>query len=212
MVSIYTNISVNVIVRLPHRRRGDSQGLQFFLALPADKQIRYYGTGWSNHHPSPSNRISKGLNHSMIIWTPICTKLPVNVIVTLPHLQGGDSPDQETLLAPSPDNQRLSTLRQKRFSRSKMKWWAIYTNFPVTVIVRPPQPQSRYSQGQGTFLAPSSDNQTRSHDIKYWNHHPSQLKVAPKGLSPSMINVWDIYTNLTVYARVKLPHSQSGDS
>ena len=35
---IYTNLPVNVIVRLPHPRSGDSQGQETFLALSADKQ------------------------------------------------------------------------------------------------------------------------------------------------------------------------------
>ena len=32
----------------------------------------------------------------------------------------------------------LSTLTPKGLSRSKMKWWAIYTNLPMDVIVRLP--------------------------------------------------------------------------
>ena len=60
----------------------------------------------------------------------------------LPHPQGGDSQGQETFLASSADKQTrnydiecsnhhpsLSTLRPKGLSHSKMKWWAIYTNF-----------------------------------------------------------------------------------
>ena len=36
----------------------------------------------------------------------------------------------------------------------------IYTNLAVNAIVRLHHPQSRDSQGQETFLAPSADNQT----------------------------------------------------
>ena len=70
----------------------------------------------------------------------IYTNLPVYVIVRLPHNRSGDSQGQETFLAPSADKQTrnydiecsnhhlsLSTLRPKGLSRSKMKWWAIYT-------------------------------------------------------------------------------------
>ena len=38
------------------------------------------------------------------------------------------------------------------------KWWAIYTNLPVSDIVRLPDPRSGNSQGQETFLAPSTRN------------------------------------------------------
>ena len=82
----------------------------------------------------------------------IHTKLPVNAIVRQSHPRGRDSQGQETFLAPSPDKQTrnydtecsnhhpsLSTLRPKGLSHSKMKWWAIYTNLPVDVIVRLPQ-------------------------------------------------------------------------
>ena len=34
----FTNLPVNVIVRLPHPRSGDSQGQETFLAPSADKQ------------------------------------------------------------------------------------------------------------------------------------------------------------------------------
>ena len=69
----------------------------------------------------------------------IYTSLPVNAIIRLPHPQSGDSQGQETFSAPSADKQTcicdtecsnhhpsFSTLRPKRLSRSKMKWWAIY--------------------------------------------------------------------------------------
>ena len=61
---------------------------------------------------------------------------PVTAIVRLPHPWRGDSQGQETLLAPSADNQTrnyddikcsnhhpsLSTLKSKGLSHSKMKW------------------------------------------------------------------------------------------
>ena len=43
-IYIYTNLPVNAIVRLPHPRRGDSQGQETFLAPSADKQTRIYDT------------------------------------------------------------------------------------------------------------------------------------------------------------------------
>ena len=43
-IYIYTNLPVNAIVRLPHPRRGDSQGQETFLAPSADKQTRNYDT------------------------------------------------------------------------------------------------------------------------------------------------------------------------
>ena len=37
-IYIYADLPVNDIVRLPHRRSGDSQGRETFLAPSADKQ------------------------------------------------------------------------------------------------------------------------------------------------------------------------------
>ena len=45
-----------------------------------------------------------------------------------------------------------------------MKWWAIYTNLPISDTVRLPHPRSEDGQGQGTFLALSADKQTRNYD------------------------------------------------
>ena len=42
----------------------------------------------------------------------------------------------------------------------------IYTNLPVTAIVRLPHPQSGDSQGQETFLTPSADKQTLNYDTE----------------------------------------------
>ena len=41
-VYIFTNLPVNVIVRLPHPRSGDSQGQETFLAPSANKETRNY--------------------------------------------------------------------------------------------------------------------------------------------------------------------------
>ena len=57
MVSyIYANLPQNSIVRLSHPRRGDSQGLETFLAPFTDMQTRNYDTDCSNHHPSQSQQ------------------------------------------------------------------------------------------------------------------------------------------------------------
>ena len=103
--------------------------------------------------------------HYIYIYIYIYINLPVDYIVRLPHPRSGDSKGQETFLATSADKQTrnydtecsnhhpfLSTLRPKELSRRKMKWWAIYTNLPVDVLVRLPHPQSGDSQGQETFL------------------------------------------------------------
>ena len=46
-------------------------------------------------------------------------------------------------------------------------------NLLVSDIVKLPHPRSGDSQGQETILAPSADKQTRNHDTKCSNHHPS---------------------------------------
>ena len=68
------------------------------------------------------------------IYIYICTNLPVNAIVGLPHPWSRDSQGQETFSAPSADKQThnydtecsnhhpsLSTLRSEGLSQSKMK-------------------------------------------------------------------------------------------
>ena len=143
----------------------------------------------------------------------------------LPHPRSGDSQGYETFLAPSADKQThnydiecsnqhpsLSTLRPKGLSRSMMKWWAIYTNLPVSAIVRLLHPRSGDSQGQETFLPPSADKQTRNYDTECSNHHPSLSTLRPRGLSRSMLKSWAIHTNLSVNAIVRLLHPRSGDS
>ena len=63
MVSdIYTNLPVNIIVRLLHPRSGDSHGQETFLASSADKQTRNYDADCSNHHLSLSTLESKGID------------------------------------------------------------------------------------------------------------------------------------------------------
>ena len=42
----------------------------------------------------------------------------------------------------------------------------IYTNLPVSDLVGLSHPQSGDSQGQETFLAPSTDKQTRNYDTE----------------------------------------------
>ena len=184
--AIHTNLPVDVLVRLSHPRNGNSQGQETFLAPYADKQIRNYGIECSNHHPSLSTLRLKGLSSSKMNWWSINTNLTVDVIVRQPHPRKGDSQKQETFLARSADkNTRnydiecwnhhpsLSTLRTKRLSLSKTKWWALYTNLPMDFIVRLPHPRNGDIQGRDTFLAPSAEKSTRNYDIECSNHHRS---------------------------------------
>ena len=149
------------------------------LAPSADKKIRNYDIEWYTHDPSLLTLRPKGLRHSKMKWWAVHTNLPVDVIFTLPHPRNRDSQNHETSLAPSADkptrnyhieysNQHpfLSTLRPNGFSRSEMKWWAIYTNLSMDDIVRLSHPQSRDSQNQEMFLPPSTDKQTRNYDIE----------------------------------------------
>ena len=85
--AIYTNIPVDVIVRLPHPQSGDSQSQETFLASSADKQTHNYDIERSNHHPSLSRLRPKRLSPSKMKWSPIYTNLPMDVIVRLPHRQ-----------------------------------------------------------------------------------------------------------------------------
>ena len=48
-----------------------------------------------------------------------------------------------------------------------------------------PHPRSGDSQGKETFLAPSTDKQTRNYDKKCSNHHPSLSTLRSNGLSHS---------------------------
>ena len=82
----------------------------------------------------------------------------------------------------------------------------------MNVTVRLPHPQSRDSQGQETFLAPSADKQTCNFYIECSNHHAYLSTLSPKGLSSSKIKWQSIYTNLPVNSIFRLPHPWSGDS
>ena len=133
-LAIYTNLAMDVIVRLSHPRSGDIQNQETFLEPSAEKPTRNYDIECSNHHPSLPNLRPKGLSCSKMKWLPIYTNLPMDVIVILPHLRSGHSHGQETFLAASADKRTrnydiessnrqhsLSTLRPNRLSRSKMK-------------------------------------------------------------------------------------------
>ena len=223
--AIYTYLPVDVTVRLPHPRSRYSYGQEKFLAYSVDEQTRNYDTEDWNHHPSRSTLKPKGLSHSKIKWSAIYRNWPVDVIVTLSHPRSRDSQSQETLWAPSPDKQThnydtecskhhpsLSTTRPKGLSRSEMKWWGIYTNLQVDLIVRLPHPRSRDSQGQEPFLEPSVEKQTRNYDTQCSNNHPFLSTLRPKTWRRSKMKWWAIYTNLSVDVIVTLPHPRSRDS
>ena len=197
-LAIYTNLPMDVIVRLPHPRSGDSQGQETFLSPSAGQQTRNYDTESSNHHPSLSKLRRNGLTRSKMKWWAIDTNLPMDVKVRLPHPRSGDSQGHETLFAPSAykstlnydtecsnHNPSLSILSPKGLGRSKMKWWAMYTNLPVVVIVRLAYPLCGDSQRRETCLASSADKQTRKYDIECSNHQPSLSTLRPKGVSRS---------------------------
>ena len=190
--AINTNFPVDVIVRLPHPRSGDSHGQETFLTPSVDKPTCNYDIECSKHQPSLSTLRPKGLSRSEMKELAIYTNLPMDIIVRLPHLSSGDSQGQETFIAPSVDkstrnydiecsNHRpsLSTLSPNGLNRSKMKWWNIYTNLLVDVIVRLPHPRCGNSQGQKTLLTPSADKQTRNYGIEYLNQHPSLSTQRP---------------------------------
>ena len=215
----HTNIPVAVIVRLLHPRIGDSQGQETFLALSANKQTPNYDIECSNHHPSLSTLRPECLSHSKMKWWAIHTNLPLDVIVKLPHPRSGHSQNKRTSLAHSVDNPirnydiecsnhhpSLSTLRPKGLSHSKMKCWAMYTNFTMDAIARLPHPWGGNSQGQETFLEPSADKETRNYDRECSNHNLSLSTLRPKGLSHSKMKWWAIHTNLQVNVRVRLSH------
>ena len=168
--AIYTNLQMDVIVRLNHRRIGDIQGQEMFSAPSADKKTCNYDIVCSNHHPSLSTVTPKGFSHRKGKWWATHTNILVHVMVRLAHPRSGDSQKQERFLAPSADKKTsnydkecsnrhpsLSTLCEKGLSRNKIKWWAIYTNLPMDVIVRIRHRRRRESPGQKMFLAPSAD-------------------------------------------------------
>ena len=159
----------------------------------------------------------------MKMWA-IYKNFPMDDILILPHLHNGDSQGKETLLAPSFDKQTrnydrecsnhhpsLSTLRPKRLSHSKMKWWAIHTNISADVIFRLPHAPTVNREGQETFLAPSINKPTRNYDIERSNHHPSIPTLRTNGLSRRMMKWLAVYTNLPMDVIARLAHPGSGD-
>ena len=221
---MYTNLPLNSIVRRPHLQSGYIQGQETLLAPSTEKWTRNYVTECSNHCTSLSTLRQKGLSCSKINFRAIYTNLPVNAIVRLPHLWSGDIQDLETFLAPSADNRTnnydtessnhhtfLSTLRAQGLSRSKMKWWAMYTNLPLNSIIRLPHLRSGDIQGQEPFLALSAENRTCDYDTKCSNYYTSVSSLRVKGLSRSNMKWWALYTNLPVNAIVRIPYLQSWD-
>ena len=165
--------------------------------------------------PSLSTPRPKGLRCSNIKWWAIYKNLPVDVIVRLPHPRSSNSQGQESFLAPSLYKQirnydtqfsnhhpSLSTVRSNRLSHSKMKWWAIYKNLPVDVIVRLLHPRRRGSQGLETFLTLSTDKETRNNDTECSNHHPFLSTTRPNGLSRSKRKWWAIYIQIQYYIHI----------
>ena len=74
--------------------------------------------------------------------------------------------------------------------------------------------QSRDTQGQETFLAPSADEQTRNYDTECSNHHPSQ---SPQGTGielqqDKMVIYITIYIEIYQEMPVRLSHPRSRDS
>ena len=65
---IYANLPVNVIVKLPHPRSGDSQSQEMFLAPSDDKQTCNYDTECLNHNLLLSILRSKRLSCSKMKW------------------------------------------------------------------------------------------------------------------------------------------------
>ena len=59
---------MDVKVRLPHRRSGDSHDQQTFLTSSADKKTCNYDVEYSKHHPSLSTLRTKGLSRSKMKW------------------------------------------------------------------------------------------------------------------------------------------------
>ena len=188
---------MDFIIRLPHRRSGDSQSQKTFLTSSAEKPTPNYHTEFSNHHSSLSSLSPIGLSRSKMKWWDIHTNLPVDVIVRLPHPRSRDSQDQKKFLAPFGDKQTrdydiefsnqhpsVSTLTRNRLSRSKMKWWAVCTNLPADVIDRLPHPRIGKSHGQERFLAPSAYKQTLNYDIECSNLPSLTINPKAKGIEP----------------------------
>ena len=223
--AISTNLPMDVIVRLPDPWSGDSHDKETYLAPSADNQTWNYDIECSNHHPLLSTLSPNGFSHRKRKWLATHTNIPVHVMIRLTHPRSRESQKHETFLAPSADKKTcsydiecsnhhhsLSILRPKGLSRSKMKWWAIYANLPVGVIVRLPHRGSGDTKYQEAFLAPSPDKQTRNYNKECSNHHPSPSTLTPKGLSRSKMKWWAIKRNIPVGVIVRLPHRRSGDN
>ena len=223
--AIYTNLPIDVIVRLTHPRSGHSLDQKTFLAPSADKQTHNYDIECSNHHPSLSTLRPKGLGRWKMKSWAIYTNFTVDIVVRLTHPPSADSQGQEMFLAPSAHkptsnydiecsnhHPALSTLRPKGLSHSKMKMWAIQTKLTADNIIRLPHPRSGSSHNQDTSLAPSTDKPTRNYDIECSNHHPSLSTQRPKRLSTRKMKWWAIHTKLPMDVIVRLPHPPSGDS
>ena len=130
--AIYANLQVDAIVTLSIPLSGDKQDQEIFLVPSGHNQTCSYNTESSNQHLHLWNIRLNALSHSKMKWWAIYTNLAVNAIVTLPHRWSGDSPAQETFLAPSADKQTCNdeiqysnhylsilTLRLKGLTRSK---------------------------------------------------------------------------------------------
>ena len=86
--TIYTNLSVNAIVRLPHPQSGDCYDQKTFLAPSADKRLRNYDTECLNHHPSLSTLRSKELSCSKMKWWAYIQIYQIDtiLIISLTHI------------------------------------------------------------------------------------------------------------------------------
>ena len=223
--ALYTNLPVDVIVRLPHPRNGNGQGHETLLAPSPDEPTRKSEIECSNHHQSLSNLRPKRLSCSKMKWWVIYKNLPVDVIVRLPNPRSRDSQKHETLLARSNEkpthnydiqcsknHPSRSTLSPKWLSRTKMKRCAIYTNLPVDFIVRLLYPRRGDSQNQEMLLARSAEKPTRNYDIERSNHHPSLSTPSPNGVNRSKIKWWAKYRSSPVDVILRLPHSWRGKS
>ena len=67
-IHIYSNLPVNVIVRLPHSWSGDSQGQETFLVPSAAKKTCSFDKECSNRHLPLLILRSKRLSRSKMKW------------------------------------------------------------------------------------------------------------------------------------------------
>ena len=152
---------------------------------------------------------SKVLSRTKMKLWAIYTNLPVSDIERVPHPWSGNSQSQKTFLAPSADKETRkvlkppslpisSKLRSKGLSCTKIEWWAIYTNLPVSDIVTLPHPWSGGSQSQKTFLASNAEKQTHIYDTERENHHPSLLTLN-KGQRDWAVARWNGEPYIQIY-------------